>query len=233
MAVRGNFCTVQGEGAASIMVNIVIALMLALVAAAQPTTTMRSIELLSTPYMARARSWRFIGGLATTLGVVGLGAAIAERSLIQGTSVPNAAVDTSDVVLGAIALVGVVVAVVLHSGNRLADRLDSDRSDIAFFLFGMRTMAINISSIALYVAAVNELFASGGSWITIEILLIVITVMILLPGALPLLIESLSPATADHTISRLRRVCETNGPALAMSAWAIAGAALVVRGLLG
>lgn len=215
------------------MMNIVIALLLALVAAAQPTTTVRSIELLSTPYMARARSWRFVGGLATTLGVVGLAAAVAVRSFIRGTSVPNAAVDTSDVVLGAIAVVGVVVAMFLRRGNRRIDRLDSDRSDIAFFLFGMRTMAVNISSIALYVAAVNEVFTSGGSWITIEILLIVVTILILLPGVLPLLIESLAPATADYTIGQLRRVCETNGPAIAMSAWAIAGAALVVRGLLG
>lgn len=214
------------------MMNIVIALVLALVAAAQPTTVVRSIELLSTPYMARARSWRFIGGLATTLGVVGLGAAIAVRSFIQGANVPTTAVDTSDIVLGALTLVGVVVALVLQRSNRRTDRLDSDRTDAAFYLFGMRTMAVNISAVALYVAAVNELFASGGSWITIEILLIVVTVIILLPGAVPLLIESLSPATADRTIGRLKRLCETTGPAIAMSAWAIAGVGLVVRGLL-
>lgn len=214
------------------MMNIVIALLLAFVAAAQPTTTLRSIELLNTPYMARARSWRFIGGLATTLGVVGLGAAIAVRSVIQSANVPTASVDTSDVVMGALTLVGVVVALVLQRSNRRTDRLDSDQAETAFFLFGMRTMALNLSAVALYVAAVNELFASGGSWITIEILLIVVTMMILLPGVLPLLIESLAPTTADRTISRLRRLCETNGPAIAVSTWAIAGVGLLVRGLL-
>jgi hypothetical protein len=214
------------------MMNIIIALVLAVIAAAQPVTTVRSIELISTPYMARARSWRFIGGLATTLGVVGLGAAIAERSLIQGSSVPTTAIDTTDVVLGAITLIGVVVALTLHRSTRRVDRLDSDRADTAFYLFGIRTMAINISSVALYVAAVEALFASGGSWITTEILLIVITALVLLPGVLPLLIESTAPASADYAIDKLRRLCTTNGPMIAMSAWAVAGAGLLVRGLV-
>lgn len=214
------------------MMNIIIALVLAAVAAAQPVTTVRSIELISTPYMARARSWRFIGGLATTLGLVGLGAAIVERSLIEGSSVPTTAIDTTDVVLGAITLIGVVVALAVHRSTRRVDRLDSDRADTAFYLFGIRTMATNISSVALYVAAVEALFASGGSWITTEILLIVITALLLLPGVLPLLIESTAPASADYAIDKLRRLCTTNGPIIAMSAWAIAGAGLLIRGLV-
>lgn len=214
------------------MMSIVIALALGVIAAAQPTTALRSIELLSTPYMARARSWRFIGGLATTLGVVGLGAAIAVRSIIEGSSVPTTAIDTSDVVLGAIIVIGVVVALAMGRSSRRVDRLESDRSDAAFYVFGIRTMATNISVVALYVAAVNELFTSGGSWITIEILLIVITALVLLPGVLPLLIEATAPASADYTIDKLRRLCTTNGPVIAMSAWAIAGAGLMVRGLI-
>jgi hypothetical protein len=214
------------------MVNIALALVLAVIAALQPTTVTRSIELLNTPYMARARSWRFIGGLATTLGVVGLGAAIAVRSVIGGSSVPTTAVDTTDVVLGALALVGVAVAVYVSRSNRRVDRLDSDQSDKAFYLFGMRTMAMNIASIALYVAAVNEIFTGGGSWITIEILLIVVTMVVLLPGAVPLIIESTAPAAADHLIGRLRRLCTTTGPGIAMSAWTVAGVALILRGLI-
>jgi hypothetical protein len=214
------------------MVNLTIALVLGVIAAAQPTTALRSIELLSTPYKARPRAWRFVGGLATTLGVVGLGAAIAVRSFIQGSSVPTTAIDTTDVVLGAITLAGVVVALLWQCSFAHTDRIGSNRAEAAYYLFGIRTMATNVSAIALYVAAVNEIFAGGGSWISVEILLIVVTALVLLPGLLPLTIETIAPASADRPIDRLRVLCRTNGPNIAMAAWAIAGAGLMVRGLV-
>jgi hypothetical protein len=212
------------------MVNLVIALILPVVAAAQPTTALRSIELLSTPYLARARVWRFVGGLATTLAVVGLGAAVAVSN-IPGSSVPATSIATTDVVLGAITLAGVVVALLWQRSPGRTDRIESDRAETAYYFFGIRTMATNVSAIALYVAAVNGI-ASSGSWITIEILLIVVTALVLLPGLLPLTIETAAPASADQLIGRLRVLCRTTGPNIAMVAWAVAGVGLVARGLV-
>jgi hypothetical protein len=214
------------------MVNLSIALVLGVIAAAQPTTALRSIELLNTPYQARARAWRFVGGLATTLGVVGLGAAIAVRWFIQGSSVPTTAIDTTDVVLGSITLAGVVVALLWKRSSMQTDQMASDRAEAAYYLFGVRTMATSLSAIALYVATVNEIFAGGGPWVSIEILLIVVTALVLLPGLLPLMVETIAPASADPLLDRLRVLCRTNGPTIAVAAWAIAGTGLMVRGLV-
>ena len=96
------------------MDHAVVALALAVVASLQPVTLVRSVALLDRPPPGRTLAWRFAIGLAAALLAVAVVAGASTLSIIRGSSVPTTEIDSSDVLLGGIALLAALVTLVAH-----------------------------------------------------------------------------------------------------------------------
>lgn len=214
------------------------AVALAVVAGLQPTTLVRSIALLDRPPPGRTLAWRFAMGLAATLGVVAVVTGLGTRAIVRGGSVPTAEIDTSDVLLGSIALLAALIGLagLLRRGgtNRVASELPqrSVIGPLAGFGLGVRTMAISIASLALYIAAVGELMFIDDLWGLAAVLLVVVTTTTLGAGLLPPSLEALAPERAEQALPRLHAWALASGPLTAGLLTGLTGAALVVRGIL-
>ena len=217
---------------------VVGALALALVAGLQPTTLLRSVAFLDHPPPGRTLAWRFAAGLAATLLGVAVVAGVGASIVIRGSTVPTSRIDSSDVVLGGVALVAALVGLASNPRHRPApDQLPdlpaaSLAGPVAGFGLGVRTMATSIAPLALYIAAVGEIVSIAGLWGLASVLLVVVTAMVLGAGLIPPSLEAATPDRAARMLPRLIEWALTAGPRTAAVLTGIAGAALVVRGIL-
>lgn len=222
------------------MVYAVAALLLAVVAGVQPTAFVRSVGLLDRPPPGRTLAWRFAIGLGITLFAVALLAAVGSIVFIRGgTARPTTELDSSDVVLGGIALVSGLVMVAmarLRRGNVVLPvemPQDAPSGPLAGVGLGMRTMAGSIAPLALYIAAVSEIVSIQGLWGLATVLLVAVTMLVLAAGLLAPSLDALAPERADGLLPRLHAWARTSGPVTAGLLSTLAGAGLVIRGLLG
>lgn len=220
------------------MDHAVAAIALAVVASLQPTTLVRSVALLDRPPPGRTLAWRFALGLATTLLVVAVVAVGSILVIIRGSTVPTTEIDSSDVLLGGVALLaalGGLVAVIRRGDpQEVAPELPlrSVAGPFAGFGLGMRTMAVSIAPLALYIASVGEIVSIDELWGLATVLLVVVTAAVLGPGLVAPSLEAVSPERAEQTLPRLHTWALTSGPLTAGLASGLAGAALVLRGIL-
>ena len=220
------------------MDHAVAAVALAVVASLQPTTFVRSVALLDRPPPGRTLAWRFALGLATTLLVVAVVAGGSILTIIRGSTVPTTEIDSTDVLLGGAALLaalGGLIAVIRRGGAEgVAPELPqrSVAGPLAGFGLGMRTMAASIAPLALYIASVGEIVSIDQLWGLATVLLVVVTAALLGPGLIAPSLEAVSPERAEQTLPRLHTWALTSGPLTAGLASGLAGAALVLRGIL-
>jgi hypothetical protein len=220
------------------MDHALAAIALAVVASLQPTTFIRSVALLDRPPPGRALAWRFALGLTTTLLLVAIVAGGSILTIIRGSTVPTTEIDSSDVLLGAIALLaalGGLVALMRGRGPQgVAPELPqrSVAGPFAGFGLGLGTMAVAVAPLALYIAAVGEIVSIDELWGLATVLLVVVTIAVLAPGLTAPSLEALSPERAEQTLPRLHTWALTSGPLTAGLASGLAGAALVLRGIL-
>lgn len=216
------------------MLHAVLALAFALVAASAPRPLACAIQLRDSPHGGRARSWRFVGGQ----GLVLIGAAafvvITSRVVIATGAAPNDRIDTSDVLLGSLILVSLVVGaahwwrhgrqlVLLHNHMNLTPQQS--------LMAGVRVLATNVSSLALFIAAINEIVLHGGTWTSSYLLLLAVIVLMLLPAMVPPVIDALLPTTVDRVLPMLFRWATTSAPVASGVLLAASGVFLLVRGL--
>ena len=214
------------------------AIALAVVASLQPTTLVRSVALLDRPPPGRTLAWRFALGLAATLFVVAVVAGGSTLRIIRGSTVPTTEIDSTDVLLGGIALLaalaGLLVLMVRRGPDEVAPELPqrSVAGPFAGFGLGMRTMVVSIAPLALYIAAVAEIVSMDQLWGLAAVLLVVVTIAALGPGLIAPALESVSPERAEQVLPRLHTWALTSGPLTAGLLGGLAGAALVLRGIL-
>jgi len=220
------------------MDHAVAAIALAVVASLQPTTLVRSVALLDRPPPGRTLAWRFALGLGATLLLVAGVAGVTILTIIRGSTVPTTEIDTSDVLLGGIALLAALggLVVVMRRGGPDEEPpelpLRSLAGPMAGFGLGMRTMAVSFAPLALYIAAVGEIVSIDELWGFAAVLLVVVTAAALGAGLVAPSLEALSPERAEQALPRLHVWALTSGPLTAGLASGLAGAALVLRGIL-
>lgn len=220
------------------MDHAVAAIALAVVASLQPTTFIRSVALLDRPPPGRTLAWRFALGLATTLLLVAVVAGGSILTIIRGSTVPTTEIDSSDVLLGGVALLaalGGLVNLIRRGGpQEVAPELPqrSVAGPLAGFGLGMRTMAVSIAPLALYIASVGEIVSIDELWGLATVLLVVVTIAVLGPGITAPSLEAVSPERAEQALPRQHTWALTSGPLTAGLASGLAGAALVLRGIL-
>lgn len=216
------------------MLHAVLAVAFALVAASAPRPLACAVQLRDSPHGGRARSWRFVGGQGLVLIAASAFVVIASRVVIATGAAPLDRIDTSDVLLGSLILVGLVVGAAdwWRHGRHLVlldnhMNLTPQQSMIA----GSRVMAANVSSLALFIAAINEIVLHGGTWTSSYLLLLAVIVLVLLPAMAPPVIDALLPASVDRVLPRLFVWATTTGPVVSGVLLAASGVFLLVRGL--
>lgn len=220
------------------MDHVVVALALAVVASLQPTTLVRSIALLDRPPPGRTLAWRFAIGLTAMLLLVGVVAGGSTLTIVRGSTVPTTQIDSSDALLGGIALLaalGGLLRVTIRGGGDDAPPELPQRSvtgPLAGIGLGMRTMAGSLAPLALYIAAVGEVVSIDQLWGLATVLLVVVTIAVLGPGLIAPTLEALSPERAEQTLPRLHAWALSSGPLTAGLLSGLAGAALLLRGIL-
>lgn len=220
------------------MDHALAAIALAFVASLQPTTLVRSVALLDRPPPGRTLAWRFALGLGATLFLVAIVAGGGIIAIIRGSAVPTAKLDSTDVLLGGIALLAALaglVALVRRGGpDDVAPELprSSVAGPFAGFGLGMRTMALSLAPLALYIAAVGEVVSIEELWGFAAVLLVAVTAATLGAGLVAPTIEALSPERAEQLLPRLHEWALTSAPPTAGLLAGLAGAALVLRGIL-
>jgi hypothetical protein len=230
-----------GKKGGEIMGHAIGAIVLAFAASVQPTMFLRSIAFIDAPVLrARTAAWQFALGQASMLLGIGLIAAVGIRIIIRGSTVPTTVVDTTDVVLGGLAVLGVAVGAVLWVSRRRggSDGLPSMPAPSAAsspfqpFVWGARSMATNITTLALYIAAVGEAVSIAGRVGIASALLIGVTIVVLSPSLTAPTLEVVAPEVAERFLPRIHHWMLTRGLGTEALVSLLAGGALLARGIL-
>jgi threonine/homoserine/homoserine lactone efflux protein len=213
--------------------TLIIAFILAVVAAMQPGLMVKSIDLLDSPHLPRQRTWRFVGGVASTLVVVGLIVAIVARLIVRSDQVPVSSIDTTDVTFGVLTIIAVGIGAVAGHQYSPARRRPKPLppTDRACFVDGVRTVATNPAGLVLYIASLNEVVAFGATWSTTNVLVLAVSLIVMLPALAPPLVEAAMPNGSQRVLQSLHRWGTGDGPVIAGLIITATGMALAVRGL--
>ena len=223
------------------MDHAIVAVLLAVAASVQPTMFIRSVAFIDAPVLrARTAAWQFALGQAAMLLTIGLVAAVSIRIIIRGSQVPTTAVDSSDLVLGGLAIAGVILGAVLGVTNRHDETgrpplppAEAASSVVQPFIWGARSMITNISSLALFIAAVGEAVSITGQVGAASALLIGITLLVLSPSLTAPTLEVVAPDLAERILPPLHHWMVTRGRRFEGVVAVLAGTGLLYRGFTG
>ena len=201
----------------------------------QPSLLVKSIDLLDSPHLPHQRTWRFVGGVASTLVVVGLAVAVVARLVVRAGQVPVTSIDTTDVVFGVLTIVAVGIGAT--AGRQYSPERKRPKplpsTERACFVDGIRTVVTNPAGVVLYIASLNEVVAYGATWSVTNLMVLVVSLIVLLPALAPPLVEGAMPAQSQRVLQALHHWGTGNGPVVSGLIITATGLALAVRGLWG
>jgi len=218
------------------MSHALLAIGFGIVAATAPRPLACSIQLTDSPNPYRNRPWWFVGGAGLVLVLAAVVVVIVSRIVIAAGAAPSERVDSSDVLLGSAILAAVVIGLLVRSRRNNQPALLTDHMDLTprqCLWAGTGVMASGIAPLALFLAAINELVLHGGDWVTSYLLLLATIVLVLLPGMVPPLLETLAPNRVDRISPGLFQWALRPAPWVSAGLFTLCGAFLLIRGLTG
>jgi threonine/homoserine/homoserine lactone efflux protein len=207
---------------------LLIVVPLGLAAAVSPVMLTEQTVLLAGPQGRRA-ALLYAGGTAAVLAVVVAAVLMMGRSL----SLPRAPhLDAAlDLAIGALLL---VLAAAVHRWRARSEdtprRSDRQLSPPAAFGFGIFSMATNVTTLALVVAAAKEVAASHApAWASVSVAALLVA-LACLPAWGPLALLRAAPEPADRFLRSLEGLLRRRGRLLVALLLAAGGVFLVARG---
>ena len=188
-------------------------------AAVSPVLLVFIVLLLSSPCRPRLRATAFAAGAAAVLvaiAVIILSAVHHAAPTVKNAGTQGAAIDFALGLLLAVFGVGKLIEYLRHRAN-LAPVPASDRrggsappkhargGTVGAAIEGVALMATNITTLALYVAALKDVAIDRVSVGDRIVTSVILTVLALLPVLLPLGIAVAAPRASDHVLTAVNR----------------------------
>lgn len=203
---------------------------LALGAALSPALFVAAVVLLSDPVRPRRRAGSFTAGAAVPLAVIGAaGLVLFHRARGQGHFRVSPVVD---LVFGALLLLlAVRTALRPAVGTSHRHPRHAVTSTRACALLGAGLMAVNFSSLALFVPAVKEIaLADSVSTADQVVVLAIVVVLALLAVLVPLGLYLIAPAQAQALLTPMLAAAKRHTRAIGMVICLVFGVYLAIKG---
>ncbi|MEV5436206.1 GAP family protein [Streptomyces sp. NPDC052682] len=202
---------------------------LALGAAVSPTLFVAAVVLLSDPVRARRRAGAFAVGAAVPLAVIGAAGLVLFRGTRGQGHVRISPV--VDLVFGLLLLLLAVRAALVPARTEHRRRHRAVTSPAACAALGAGLMAVNFSSLALFVPAVKEIALSASVSTADQVVVLAIAVVLALLAVLvPLVLYLIAPAQAQSVLTPLLAAAKRHSRAIGMAICLAFGVYLVVKG---
>ena len=102
----------------------------------------------------------------------------------------------------------------------------------AAFGFGVFSMATNVTTLAIVLAAGKDVAASGWSWVGLTLAALLIVVFGCVPSWAPLALQAAAPTSGERVLTTLSGVLSTHGRLIVTLLLLGAGVVFVVKGLV-
>lgn len=198
-----------------------------------PTVLVLIIVILGGRIAPRVRAALIVLGMTVTLIFIGLAAGSMTQAVKSAGS--QWRIDWLDIVLG-LFLLGLGVKKLMtkpkpdSAPSRFARQTGSGVKPVRFLVVGVLAMAIDISSIVLFVPAVKDIVASSVSSMDKFLVSLMPFIAVLLPAIVPLLAAILAPETANRVLSSIHAWLGRNSRVISVSLAFIFGAYLLFKG---
>lgn len=203
---------------------------LALGAAVSPTLFVAAVVLLSDPVRPRRRAGSFAVGAAVPLAVIGAAGLVLFRG--ARAQAPFRVSPVVDIVFGVLLLLLAVRAALRPArGTSHHRRHRAVTSLRACALLGAGLMAVNFSSLALFVPAVKEIaLAASVSAAEQTVVLAIAVVLALLAVLVPLVLYLIAPAQAQSVLTPLLTAAKRHSRTIGVVICLVFGIYLTVKG---
>jgi hypothetical protein len=205
---------------------------LAIGAALSPTLLIVVIVMLTGESRPRARAAALVGGAAVVLVAIAAAIQLGVGTGLHGARHSDAS-GAVDLVLGVLLItvsIGEVIHRATHGPKEPSTHERSTGGPLRAGLVGVSLMAVNVSTLALYLAALKEIHLARVTNSERVLVTAVVIGIILLPLVLPVALAALFRSAADPVLRRIGAMLTKYGAWLAGAIFAAFGVYLVLKG---
>lgn len=207
---------------------------LALGSAVSPTMLAVVLLVLAGDDHARARGVLFtIGGTVVLVIVGAVVLSIGAKTVQSGAKHPDTAAAVADLVLGVL-LLALAVRTLLHKApakqRKPRPHLKGAHPG-RFFTYGVSIMAINVTTLVLYIGATKEVAHANVSDASQAIVMAMLIAFAILPAAGPVAAYAVAPGPAARALGRLNAFVTRHARAIGAGLCVVFGAYLLIKGV--